>query len=402
LLLWYPKLFAAAWAPLLALAGGLGAVLSLGRSRRLTGRDYMGLGAGLFGVAVATRHSIRAAATPANFEEAFGPGWQARLPRRVVPSTSDRRRLRRQRNVVYATHPATGERLLADLWLPPAGVEPTGLAVIYIFGGAWHFMDKDLLTQHIMQQVAGQGHLVMNVNYTLAPRAQLPGMVADVKRAIGWLKTNGFRYGVNEERIVLMGCSSGAHMALLAAYTPNHPAFQPAEVEADTSVRAVISDSGFADLVDTHTLFRDRFGGYLREKLPPERWFLEIMGWLFRRAGLLPPGGRIVVPQKMVPSLLGGTPDEVPERYRLGSPLSHVGPHCPPTLLLQGAHDYTGILPQARRLHQVLRQAGVPVVYAEFPEAEHSFYVVSMGAARWAPAIRAAARHTERFLAQMV
>jgi hypothetical protein len=35
----------------------------------------------------------------------------------------------------------------------------------------------------------------------------------------------------------------------------------------------------------------------------------------------------------MIPDMIGGTPDEIPEVYRLLSPIYHVGPHCPPTLL---------------------------------------------------------------------
>jgi acetyl esterase/lipase len=240
----------------------------------------------------------------------------------------------------------------------------------------------------------------MNASYTLAPEANVPAMVGDVRQAIVWLKGHAATYGVNPARIVLMGCSSGAHLALLTAYTPHHPAFLA--VQSDVSVRGVISDSGFVDLACVHADFDRRFGGMLRGNLLPERWFLVVMGWIFRRAGLLPPGGQMVVPGEMVPSLLGGKPDEVPEAYRLASPVAHVGPHCPPTLLVQGARDYCGIRPDVQRLHRELKAAGVPTVYAEYAEAEHSFPVVTAGALRWAPGIQAALYDIERFLALMV
>ena len=409
--LWFPKVAAGAWTPVLALAGALGALLGVAFPRRSRWWDPLAPVAGLIGAILALRHIFNVTAPHHAFEESFGPGWQARIPvelrfrflsRRYMPLLLHVPRVRRQRNLVYATHPETGEPLRADLWLPPADVPPTGLGLIYLFGGAWHYMNRNLWTGHILRHLAGQGHVVMNIDYTLAPRTQLPGMVADVKRAIGWLKANGVEHGVNPERIVLMGCSSGAHMALLAAYTPNHPAFQPAELEADNSVRAVISDSGFPDLRSGYANYQEMFGAYFKGTLVPERWFLKSIGWVFRHLQLLPRGAEITVPKDMIPSAVGGTPDEVPERYRLGSPIEHVGPHCPPTLLIQGAHDYSGMLPDVVRLHRSLRAAGAISVYVEFPEADHGFSVVAAGASRWAPAIQAVLYDIERFLALMV
>jgi len=86
----------------------------------------------------------------------------------------------------------------------------------------------------------------------------------------------------------------------------------------------------------------------------------------------------------------------VPELYRLGSPINHVGPHCPATLLFQGAHDYTGLLPDTRRLHAALLESGVTSIYIEFPDSEHAF---EFGISPWSPPAQAAIYDTERFLA---
>ena len=66
----------------------------------------------------------------------------------------------------------------------------------------------------------------MDVAYSLAPGADLNRMLGDVKQAIVWMKTHALEYKINPDRIVLMGVSGGAHLALLAAYAPDHPAFQ--------------------------------------------------------------------------------------------------------------------------------------------------------------------------------
>ena len=55
----------------------------------------------------------------------------------------------------------------------------------------------------------------MDVAYSLTPGADLSRMLGDVKQAIVWMKTHAAEYGVNPERIVLMGVSGGAHYILM-------------------------------------------------------------------------------------------------------------------------------------------------------------------------------------------
>jgi acetyl esterase/lipase len=263
-------------------------------------------------------------------------------------------------------------------------------------------MDKDLGTRRFFRHLAGQGHVIVDAVYTLAPRARLPAMVADVKQAIAWLKANAPRYGVHPERIVLMGCSSGAHLALLAAYTPNHPLLQSSDLKADTSVRAVVSYSGTPDLRASHDYLQAHLGRFMTGRIPLERWAIVTLETIFRRTRYLPPDGRYVDTAEWLPSLLGGTPDQVPEMYDLGSPIAHVGSHCPPTLLLQGGHDFTGIKPHVRRLHRALQEAGALSVYIEYPNSEHAFDMVPANLPRWLPTAQVSTYDTERFLALMI
>jgi acetyl esterase/lipase len=370
------KPLAAAWSPFLALASGLGALIGLAR------RDRKAAWAGVLGATVAARHVAKVTAPHDSFEGAFSPDWPSRIapelrahlkPRRYTPLLADPPEVPWQQDVVLGTHLETGDPLLADVWQPPDGVPRTGLAIVYLHGSGWHYIDKDFGTRRFFRHLAGQGHTVVDVAYTLAPKAQLQAMVADVKRAVAWMKANAANYGVNPERIVLMGGSAGGHLALLAAYTPNHPALQPADVERDTSVRAVVSYYGLPDLCASHRFFQTNHGDILTGRTWLERLFIARLETLFYRIRFLPPYGKFVTAVEMLPGLLGGTPEEVPELYRLGSPIAHVGPHCPPTLQLQGAHDFAGMVPDVRRLHRALQEAGVTSVYVEFPNTDHAF-----------------------------
>lgn len=55
-------------------------------------------------------------------------------------------------------------------------------------------------------------------------------------------------------------------------------------------------------------------------------------------------------------------PDEVPEMYNLASPIHHVSPDSPPTLIFQGAQNSIVPVASARRLRDTLAEAGCPLV----------------------------------------
>jgi acetyl esterase/lipase len=108
------------------------------------------------------------------------------------------------------------------------------------------------------------------------------------------------------------------------------------------------------------------------------------------------PGGAL-----LLVNLMGGTLKEIPEVYRQASPLQHVGPHCPPTLQVFDAQDFVVDASHGRRLHQALRDAGVPSVYLEYPETVHGFDQYIGVSRRIAPAGQAVTYELERFLALM-
>ena len=397
--IWIPKVLACGFSPLAAISGFLGAVLGL------VYRDWRSTILGLFGTSVAARYVFKAAGSHHGFERAFGPGWEACIPPQVSQRMLSRRwtlrpkdppQIPRIQDVLIATDPEDGDNLYADLWIPVEGVNKSGLVVIYLHGSGWHYGGKDMRTRRFFRHLTNQGHVIIDFAYRLAPRVNLYQMIFDVKRAISWIKTNAVNYGVNEKKVVLMGGSAGAQLALLAAYTPNDPRFQPLEVQQDTSVCGVISYYGPTDLIELNRYFEAKF-----RRIPASRSLLRralITRWekRARRTGFLPPDGRFVAPTEILPSLLGDIPERVIDLCHLGSPINHVGNHCPPTLLLQGLHDFGGMVNQVRLLHEALFNSEVRSILVEFYNTEHGFDLISP---KWSPATQAATYDTERFLA---
>jgi acetyl esterase/lipase len=275
---------------------------------------------------------------------------------------------------------------LCDVWQPPDDVARSGLAFIYLHGSAWWLLDKDYQTRPFFRHLAAQGHVVMDVAYRLCPEVDIYGMVGDAKRAVAWMKANATRYQVNPKRVVLCGGSSGGHLSLLAAYTPHHPQLTPADVDGcDLSVRAVVSYYGPTDLraVYYHTQQERVFGG--RPKV--DIGSLEAADEKVKMSN----AGRL-------DTLLGGSLHEVPEMYALASPVTHVGPGSPPTLLIQGIPDVYTPAAATRELHRRLVECGVPAVNIMYPLTNHAFDLLLPQVSL---PTHAAVYYVERFLALM-
>jgi acetyl esterase/lipase len=224
----------------------------------------------------------------------------------------------------------------------------------------------------------------MDVSYRMCCETDMVGIVGDVKRAITWLKANAETYGVDSQRVVTVGASAGGHLALLAAYTPNHPQLDPEDLcGADTSVRAVISYYGVSDLRSLSGL----------KEAPSSPLFVKagrILGFVTTDEYLEWPD--------VMRRLLGGQPSQVPDVAALVSPISHVRPECPPTLLFHGTYDRVISVEDARHLYQALSTAGAPVIYVELPLVDHAFDLIALP---FSPPAQAALYDVERFLALM-
>jgi acetyl esterase/lipase len=392
LVLFIPKLFAGSFILFSGVLGFAGAILGWFLSR-----DVWSVVFGLGAAAIASRHIYRIVKCSLKVEDNIAG---ERAERSSNPSKTmllypwvgiwkERPEPPCKKEVVIGQHPETGNPILADLWCPSDPANRSGLGLIYLHGSGWHYADKDFGTRHFFRHLNHQGHVIADLAYTLAPEADLFGMVADVKRAICWMKEHAQEVGINPKRTILMGGSAGGHLALLAAYTPNHPRLDPADIHNDTSVHSVISYYGPPDLWAQFARFRELPGLTGKNKL--ERTFMTALEARF--------GFEVIPVHSLLPNFLGGTPSEIPDLYDLGSPIKQIGRKCPATLLLQGAHDFSGAALEVRKLYQALRNLDCPAFLLELPDTEHGFDLYKP---KWSPAAQAATYITERFLASLV
>ena len=399
--LWTPKLLGGALAPVMAVISAIIGVYGFFK------RDWGLTGVGAVNAALNTYHVQDVARNRSRelFDDAFGPEWPMMIPlelkaafmpqpcQPLLPIPDD---------VIFQQDMVVGEKfaggpLLADLWQPRAGAYRSGLAILYTHGGAWRYGNKDMMTRPQFRRLAHQGHVILDIDYSISEDTPIQEMVRETKQALLWLKRHADAYGVDPQRIVLMGGSAGGHLALLTAYTPGHLAFQPHSISGDESVHGVVA---FYPPVDFRQLYRQSI-----EQHPPRSGAApgrNPMNWTY--FALLKLLGLAQTPQDITPErnfftlLLGGTPWQIPERYQLLSPINHVSPASPATMIIIGEHDFFRFNTGAHHLHFKLKSLGVPAALLELPRTDHAF---DLTLTRISPSAQAAIFHYERFLGIM-
>jgi acetyl esterase/lipase len=150
-----------------------------------------------------------------------------------------------QIDVVYVTVGKWNGRM--DLYTNPKSAAPTPV-IINIHGGGWNHGVKESQTGY--GSFFKNGYAVANVEYRLVDVAKAPGAIEDVRCALIYLYTHAKELNIDTDKIVVMGGSSGGHLALMAGLLANNKNFDTnCSYEGEIKVAAIINKYGVADLV---------------------------------------------------------------------------------------------------------------------------------------------------------
>jgi acetyl esterase/lipase len=209
-------------------------------------------------------------------------------------------------------------------------------AVLCIHGGGFRAGSrKGFVTQCV--RLAQHGYVAATADYRLAPKAQFPAAVNDVKAAVRYLRANAERLGIDPTRIGVMGGSAGGHLALFLGVTGGVPQFEGDGPNRDQSsrVNCVVSYYGPSDFTKSY--------------------------------------GRSVDAAEVLPLFLGGDLNAARGMHIKASPLYWVTPDAPPTLAIQGTKDRYVNYEQSVWIIERLLAAGVPAELETIEGADHGF-----------------------------
>jgi acetyl esterase/lipase len=162
-----------------------------------------------------------------------------------APARQSQSVVQSQRDIVYRTTEAGPLHL--DLHRPQSAKGKRAPVLVVIHGGAWARGERPKGWTGYRRFV-DTGFAVVSMQYRLAGQARAPAAVEDVRCVMGWIARAAERDGLDPQRIVLLGTSAGAHLALMAASIDKGEGLDPAECGPAPRAAAVLDFYGPTDL----------------------------------------------------------------------------------------------------------------------------------------------------------
>jgi len=240
-----------------------------------------------------------------------------------------------ERDLVYAL--VDGKELRLDLIYPESTDKQLPL-VVFIFGSEHSFhMAAKINLYYAALEAAKRGYVAANITYRTTiekvegkSKYEFPAQIHDAKCAIRWLKANAGRYGIDVNRVGVVGTSSGGCLALMLGLADSNDGLEGecGDQNISSRVQAVVNVAGETDAVMQYAVS-----------------YIYYKPWL------------------------GGSPESVPERYEAASPVTYVSADDPPVLTLVGGEDDRYL--QAELLDSRLKDVGVPHTLIVVPGVSH-------------------------------
>lgn len=167
----------------------------------------------------------------------------------------------------------------ADVYLPSG--RTAAPVVVLVPGGAWQTADRSGLSG-LSEYLATAGLVVVNTTHrAAADGGTFPGPVQDVTCSVNFAVQRAREAGLAVTSVVLLGHSSGAHLAALAALAPER--FQGKCPYPRASIDALVGMAGSYD-VERLDFLAESFFGTAREDAPQAWTEGNPLTWA-RRAG---------------------------------------------------------------------------------------------------------------------
>ena len=215
-------------------------------------------------------------------------------------------------------------------YLPPVG-RANGAGVVIFPGGGYQHLSMAHEGSEIANWLAGLGVTTFVVKYRLGPTYHHPTMLGDAQRAIRIARSRAAEWGVDPNRLGVIGFSAGGH---LASTTGTH--FDAGAASSSDAIERASSRPDFLILLYPVITMRD---------------------------SVAHAGSRL--------NLLGSAPSA--ELVHLLSNETQVTPQTPPTFLVHTVDDRTVPVENSLLFYRALRNAGVPAEMHIFEHGPHGF-----------------------------
>lgn len=279
----------------------------------------------------------------------------------VETADADQSKFTRTEDVIYGRKP--GLALTMDVFAP---AKPNGAGVVLVVSGGW-YSAHDSIRPEFCSPVLDRGYTVFAVVHGSQPKYAIPEILADMHRAVRYIRHHAKDYGVDPQRLGIMGASAGGHLSLMqgtAGMAGDAAAPDPVEGES-SRVQAVACFFPPTDFLNFGKPGEVSLG---RGKLKTFRGAFDFEKWD-------EPTHRLAEIEDEA---------EILEIGKQISPINHVSADDPPTLIIHGDADELVPIQQAQIMVERLKAAGVEAELITKAGAAHGWAEIPADVSKFA------------------
>lgn len=220
-------------------------------------------------------------------------------------------------------------------------------AVLYFPGGGFTSADHEKFLE-MRYALARAGYVVAACEYRAVPN-KFPALLEDAKAAVRWMRAHASEFGVDADRIGLLGDSAGGYVVQMAGATNGEKNWDVGDFkEVSSDVQAVVSIYGISDL----TTIGEGIGNENVHASAAVTEALLLNGPAFK-------------------NFAGASVNADPQKAKAASPIGHVDGTEPPFLLMHGSGDKVVSPLQSKKMFEALQNKKVEAEYVLVRGAEH-------------------------------
>jgi acetyl esterase/lipase len=251
----------------------------------------------------------------------------------------------------------------ADVFrLPGEDVRPV---IVWIHGGALIMGQRGGPSLAQRKRYLDAGHVIVSIDYRLAPETKLADIIEDLRDAIGWVRAKGPElYRIDPKRVAVVGHSAGGYLTLMAGFA------------VEPRPQALVAFYGYGDVDGDWYAKPDPFYRKTRPLVSKEDAY-KVIGAKEIAEGRVQGRGLFYLycrqnglwPQEVV----GHDPAKEPRQFDRFCPVRNVTGDYPPTMLLHGDNDTDVPHQQTVAMAAELKRAGVVHELISIEGGEHGF-----------------------------
>lgn len=209
--------------------------------------------------------------------------------------------------------------------------------VLFITGGAFIGSPKENYLQQRMY-LAEAGYFVASIEYRAIPMVTFPSPLEDVKTAVRYLKENANRFGIDPNKIAVMGESAGGHLAALMGTTNGMKDFDKGEyLNQNSDIIATIDLYGTSDLTKIAGDYSKEIQDIHDSPSSPESMFVNGFSMFSKSKSVM----------------------ETPEKAKVANPATYISSKTTPFLLMHGDKDFMVSPSQTDVLYKALAEKNI-------------------------------------------